>query len=90
MGVSCWSFLDNEAARHCWISGHADTTLHDPRWHIVGSQSDGGPPFFARVLTFSDLADGPTKMSFDVCSKLGAERIRQDEPFLRRCALSNP
>ena len=48
------------------------------------------PPFFARVLTFSDLGDGPTKMSFDVCSKLGAERIRQDEPFLRRCALSNP
>ena len=86
-------FLGNEAARHCWTNGHADTILAIDMSR-TGTSLEASlmvePPLFARVLTSSDLADGPTKTSFDIGSELGAERIRQDEPFLRRCALSNP
>ena len=91
-GCKLLVFLDNEAARHNWISGHADATFARYMTH-AGTLLEASlmvDPFFARVPTFSNLADGPSRMSFDVCSKLGAKRIRLDEPFLRKCALSNP
>ena len=91
-GCKLLVFLDNEAARHSWISGHADATFARYMTH-AGTLMEASlmvDPFFARVPTFSNLADGPSRMSFDVCSKLGAKRIRLDEPFLRKCALSNP
>ena len=91
-GCKLLVFLDNEAARHSWISGHADATFARYMTH-AGTLMEASlmvDPFFARVPTFSNLADGPSRMSFDVCSKLGATRIRLDEPFLRKCALSNP
>ena len=91
-GCKLLVFLDNEAARHSWISGHADAVF--ARYMIHGGTLIEAElsvdPFFARVPTFSNLADGPSRMCFDVCSKLGARRGRLDEPLIRKCALSNP
>ena len=80
------TLLDQRICRYCFGKGYV------PLWHIIRSQSDGGTPsfLFARVLISSYSADGPTRIFSDVCSGLGAERIRHDEPFPRRCALSNP
>ena len=68
-GCKLLVFIDNEAARHSWISGHADATFARYMTH-AGTLLEASlmvDPFFARAPTFSNLADGPSRMFFDGC-----------------------
>jgi hypothetical protein len=76
-------FIDNDGARHSWISAcakskYAQWMLHRGALH---------EPYFSRVPTSSNLADGPSRMFFDLCYKLGATRTLIAEKDLRQCAL---
>ena len=59
--------LDDEATRRCRLSGHADAVFAElgPRWHMC-EPSGGGPPRFARVLSFVNWPMGLGGMISDV------------------------
>ena len=84
-------FFDNEGSRHCWIAGTADSvharriihggTLHEAKIFFT--------PFFCRVPTHSNIADGPSRLDFSLCRKLGARVLDVSDDLVRRCAFSN-
>ena len=99
LALHCWGnalqdrhvvvFIDNDGARHSWISGGAESkyagwmihqgTLEEARLNVV--------PYFSRVPSASNIADGPSRMWFDLCIQLGAVRTDVDESLVARCAL---
>ena len=71
-------FIDNEAARHSWIaaSARSDMAARMIELGTVLESELNVSPYFCRVPTFSNLADGPSRDDFELCFKLGASRIR--------------
>ena len=45
-------------------------------------------PYFCRVPTTSNLADGTSRLDFKLCLQLGAEETAVDFAVLRECALA--
>ena len=99
IALTCWGevlknshlvvFIDNDGARHSWIAGSADSK--HARWMIhqgalLESQLNV-TPYFSRVPTASNPADGPSRMSFDLCLKLGASETLLPSHVLNECAL---
>ena len=86
--LECWGHLMN-GARHSWIKGSADSSC--PRMMIHrGALREAELqviPYFCRVPTHSNLADGPSRDDFEQCLHLGAEQTFVDHQMLRRCAL---
>ena len=83
-------FIDNEAAKSCWISGAADS-----KWaqHMIckGTMLESSLdvfPYFCRVPTFSNIGDGPSRGVFVICEKLGAKRVAVNAQLLTHLALS--
>lgn len=66
-------FLDNEAPRRLWVAGRADAywgkqmtfkgTLLEARINCR--------PYFSRVPTYSNIADAPSRLDFDLWVSLG-------------------
>ena len=81
-------FIDNDGARHSWISGTAES--RHARWMIhqgtLKESSLGVIPYFSRVPTSSNLADGPSRMWFDLCLHLGAVQTHVPIDVLSSCA----
>ena len=99
LALSCWSellcgrhvlvFIDNDAARHSWIRGGAES-VHAMRMIHKGSLLEASldvKPFFCRVPTSSNVADGPSRLDFSMCRALGAEETEVPLETLRKCAL---
>ena len=81
-------FVDNEAARYSWIAASAHS---DVASFIVseGARLEADlaiSPYFCRVPTHSNLADGPSRDDFELCFRLGATRIRVPRETLVRYA----
>ncbi len=86
-GASCFIYIDNEAAKSSWINGTADL-LHARRMIHVGVSKEAElevSPYFCRVPTHSNLADDPSRGSFDLCERMGAKRMRIGFPLLAQC-----
>jgi len=80
-GCNLLVFIDNEAARYSWIAASAHSDIAS---FIVseGARLESElaiSPYFCRVPTHSNLADGPSRDDFELCFKLGATRV--EVPF---------
>ena len=78
-------FIDNDGARHSWIRGGAES-LHAMRMIHKGTLLDArmdGQPYFCRVPTKSNVADGPSRLDFRMCLALGAEEFKVPLDVLR-------
>eukprot|EP00435_Cladocopium_sp_Y103_P074784 s23_g51.t1 len=95
LALECWAelmrdrhviiFIDNDGARHGWISAMADSKHARLILH-KGTLSESllsVTPFFSRVPTASNLADGPSRLSFELCWRIGAEQTVIPENVLR-------
>lgn len=87
-GKSVFVFIDNEAARAAWINAAADSEFASRMVRLgVSKEADLDLiPYFCRVPTFSNLADGPSRGQFDLSVFCGAERIRVRGDLLSECA----
>jgi len=100
LALACWAdllkdrhlviFIDNDGAKHSWISGCADSK--HARWMMhQGTLKEAclnTVPYFSRVTpTASNVADGPSRLYFDLCIRLGAVQILISDGDLRQCAL---
>ena len=45
-------------------------------------------PYFWRAPTHSNIADGPSRLRFELCALIGAQRVRVDAAMLCDLALS--
>ena len=99
LALSCWSdimanrpvlvFIDNDGARHSWIKGSAES-VHAMRMIHKGTLLEAQLevlPYFCRVPTRSNAADGPSRLDFKLCVELGAEEFQVPDEVLRKCAL---
>ena len=82
LALACWGetlkgkHVDNDGARHSWIRGTADSFYARSMIHsgtLLKSELEGST-YFCRVLTHSNLADGPSPIS-DCVGNL--EQLRQ-------------
>ena len=81
-------FLDNEGARHSWIAGSADSFHARKMIHhgtLLESKLCVGA-HFARVPTFSNIADAPSRLDFSQCIALGAEVVEISDELMFACA----
>ena len=98
LGLSLWGhlvrgelllvFLDNEGARHSWISGSADS-FHARRMIHKGTLLEAElavGTHFARVPTFSNIADAPSRLDFLKCIEMGAEIVEVTDEMMFSCA----
>lgn len=71
-------FIDNEAARYSWIaaSAHSDVASFIVSEGARLESELAISPYFCRVPTHSNLADGPSRDDFELCFRLGASRVR--------------
>lgn len=79
----------NKAAKSSWINGNADLMPLARRMMHVGVTKEAEmnvSPYFCDVPTHSNLADDPSKGSFDACERLRAKRRLLDKPLLAQCA----
>eukprot|EP00435_Cladocopium_sp_Y103_P061413 s1136_g23.t1 len=99
LALTCWgdlmrgrnvlAFVDNDGARHSWIKGGADS-IHALRMIHKGTLLEAGldvRPYFCRVPTTSNVADGPSRLDFRVCRELGAEESLVPFDTICRCAI---
>eukprot|EP00435_Cladocopium_sp_Y103_P004054 s4006_g1.t1 len=99
LALACWKdvlagrnllvFIDNDGARHSWIKGSADS-LHALRMIHKGTLLEAGldvRPYFCRVPTSSNVADGPSRLDFRLCRALGAEAFDVPMDTIRACAI---
>ena len=99
LALACWSklmekrhvliFVDNDGARHSWIKGSADS-VHAMRMIHKGTLLEAQlevQPYFCRVPTMSNIADGPSRLDFRMCFALGAEEFKVPMDILRKCAI---
>lgn len=87
-GKTVFVFIDNEAARAAWINASADSEFASKmvRLGVSCEAAMDLIPYFCRVPTFSNLADGPSRGQFDLSVFCGAKRIRVDGKMLSECA----
>ena len=83
-------FIDNEAAKSCWIAGSADSVMSESMIHKGATMESrlNVSPYFWRVPTHSNVSDGPSRGHFDLCSSLGAKRIAVNAQRIKELALS--
>ena len=99
LALECWRdlmskhhvlvFIDNDGARHSWVRGGADS-FHAMRMIHKGALLEAHldvKPFFCRVPTSSNVADGPSRQNFQMCRELGAVQTVVPLETLRKCAL---
>ena len=99
LALHCWShlmkgkhvlvYIDNDGSRHSWIKGTADSFFARAMIHqgtLKESELDT-VPYFCRVPTSSNLADGPSRLDFGMCAELGASQIHVPHELLCKCAL---
>lgn len=82
-------FIDNDAARHSWIKGFADSFFARQMIHsgtMLGSVT-GVVTYFCRVPTASNISDGPSRLDFTLCEKIGCRRAHVPLETIRACAL---
>ena len=85
-GKCIFVFIDNEGARSAWISGFAATKAAQHMLHL-GTSAEAklsAHPYFARVLTHSNLGDAPSCGKFNVIEKFGGKRTRVPIEVLER------
>eukprot|EP00435_Cladocopium_sp_Y103_P030816 s1608_g7.t1 len=86
-----FAFIDNEAAKASWISGFATSNIARTILHngtIMEADHDVHP-FFARVPTFSNMGNDPSRGRFSLLEKLGASRTEVSNEMIRKvCTLS--
>ena len=100
LALACWSetlkgkhvlvFIDNDGARHSWIRGTADSFYARSMIHkgtLLESELDVST-YFCRVPTHSNLADGPSRLDFHMCRKIGAIETAIDPAVLLQYAVS--
>ena len=99
LALACWGetlrgkhvlvFIDNDGARHSWIRGTADSFYARAMIHsgtLLESELDVST-YFCRVPTHSNLADGPSRLDFSLCWKIGAVETVVDTAVLCRYAV---
>ena len=99
LALECWAdimanrhilvFIDNDAARHSWIRGAAES-IHAMRMIHKGALAEARfeiQPFFCRVPTASNVADSPSRLDFRVCFALGAVETKVPMDTIRKCAI---
>ena len=81
-------FIDNDAARHAWVSATAKTKHARNMIHSALSLEAqlGIVSYFCRVPTHSNIADAPSRLDFKLCQEIGAERVRVSFPDLLKCS----
>ena len=83
-GCALFVFIDNEEARASWISASAHSTVAKQFIHhgaIMEADLDVRP-FFARVPTYSNFGDDPSRGRFDALFSCGAERTMISEDMI--------
>ena len=88
LALSCWSkilekrhvlvFVDNDGARHSWIKGGAES-VHAMRMIHKGTLLEARlevQPYFCRVPTMSNIADGPSRLDFRMCFRAWSRRVQ--------------
>ena len=83
-------FIDNEAAKSCWILGSADSRVSESTIHKGTTMESrlNVLAYFCRVPTHSNVSDGPLRGCFDLCLSLGAKRVAVNAQRLIELALS--
>ena len=84
-------FIDNEAAKACWIAGFAQSLTAQRVIHN-GTMREAAldlHPFFTRVPTHSNLGDDPSRGRFDRLELLGAKRTRLDDSLIAMLCTTN-
>ena len=77
-------FIDDEAAKACWIAGFAQSqtaqrVIHNGTMKEVAIDLH---PFLTRIPTHSILGDDPSRGLFDELELLGAKRTRLDDSLI--------
>ena len=84
VALTCWPdrledclllvFIDNDAARHAWVSATAKTKHARNMIHSALSLEAqlGIVSYFCRVPTHSNIADAPSRLDFKLCQEIGA------------------
>ena len=84
-------FIDNEAAKACWIAGSAQSLTAQRVIHN-GTMREAAldlHPFFSRAPTHSNLGDDPSRGRFDRLELLGAKRTRLDDSLIAMLCTTN-
>ena len=82
-------FIDNDGARHSWIRGTADSFYARAMIHsgtLLESELDVST-YFLQGSDHSNLADGPSRLDFSLCWKIGAVETVIDTAVLCRYAV---
>ena len=85
----CLSLLIMMVRGISWIKGSADS-VHAMRMIHKGTLLEAQlevQPYFCRVPTMSNIADGPSRLDFRMCFVLGAEEFKVPMDILRKCAI---
>ena len=84
-------FIDNEAAKACWIAGFAQSLTARRVIHngTVREAAIDLHPFFSRVPTHSNLADDPSRGRFNELERLGARRTSVDNKLITLLCTTN-
>ena len=83
--TQCVFFLDNEAAKNALIKGATDAGSGTRLVHafVVSEMNLQIKVWFSRVPTSSNIADAPSRMSFDELSNVRRQRIDWDRLLKR-------
>ena len=86
--VNLFIYIDNEAAKSCWINASADTECAKKMVHrgVHLEAEFHTTAFFCRVPTHSNIADGPSRGQFTEAESIGATCVRIGNGVLERCA----
>ena len=101
LALECWStalagrfllvFVDNDGARHSWIRGTADSRFARKMIHEGTTLLESKirvSSYFCRVPTASNIGDGPSRLDFTLCDRIGCKRTFLTTEMLCRCAAS--
>ena len=85
-------YIDNDAARHSWITCTARNLFVQRMLHrgALMETDLSIHSYFARVPTASNVGDGPSRSDFGLCEALGATRCAVEEQLVVQCALEDP
>lgn len=81
-------FIDNDAARHSWVSASAHTQHAMDMVNLaLKLEADlDVAAYFCRVPSHSNISDGPSRLNFELCHSIEASRVRIDSSDVLICA----
>ena len=100
LALECWSdalagrfllvFIDNDGARHSWVRGTADSRFARKMIHegTLLESKIRVSSYFCRVPTASNIGDGPSRLDFTLCDRIGCKWTFLATEMLCRCAAS--